>query len=281
MIAFHCAQCRHSLSLKDELAGKKIRCPKCQAVLQVPARPAAVPVAPAKRHSEPDDYTPYGIEPILEIPEEIRGNKVDELVKVANRQKARNRAWNQVGLPAKWLKICALIFVTLWLATFAYVTLASVLYLHKYEQFIRKVEGGPKSLNDLRWMWPVSEVVDRDAAPGYVFGIACSIFFPVMIIYGFILAGAESMKRLERYRLAMTGAILGILMMPPVAIMAIFALRRPEVQYEFTISRLRREGVEDPYALLEAEAEAEAAEEEDDEDEEEEDDEPAPPRSRR
>ena len=281
MIAFSCPQCRHALNLKDELAGKKIRCPKCQAVLQVPARPApaAVPVSPAKKSSETDDFTPYNIEPILEIPEEIRGNRVDELVKVARRQKARNRAWNHVGMPAKWLKVIALICVALWLFVYAYVTVASILYLHKYEQFVRKVEGGPKSVNELRWMWPLGEVVERDASPGFVFGIASAVFFPLMIFYGLILAGAESMKRLERYPLAMTAACLALLMMPPVAIMAIIALRRPDVQYEFEISRLRREGVEDPYAVLEAQAEADA--DNDDEEEEDEEDEPAPPRRRR
>ncbi|HMP60721.1 MAG TPA: hypothetical protein PKD86_15355, partial [Gemmatales bacterium] len=197
MIALTCPKCRVSLQLKVELGGKKIKCPKCQAVLQVPTPAAAAAAAARPKSLAPappvDDLSPYGIEPIQEVPEEAKDNRIDDLVIVANRQKARNRAWNIVGPPAKWIKVVALIACFLWVVMFLYMTMATILYLHKYEQFIRKVDGGPKSMNEIRWMWPVNEFVERDAAPGYVFGITCAVFFPVMTIYGFILAGAESM----------------------------------------------------------------------------------------
>lgn len=290
MIQFSCFQCRHTLRLKDELGGKKIRCPKCQAVLGVPNPPAAVGSGPGVKSDPTEDITPYGIEPIQEIAPEKKDDRVDEMVKVANRQKMRNRAWNEVGPPAKWLKIVALIVVSINLFSYSYITLASVLYLHKYEQYVRKVEGGPKSLNEIRWMWPLNEFLPRDAAPWFVFGVATGSLLIALLIHGTILAGVESMKRLERYGLAMTAAILSIFALPvvtlPISFWAIVALRKPHVRYEFEISRLRREGVEDPYEVLEARKRAaeEAAEEEyadEEEEEEEADQRPAPRRRQR
>jgi LSD1 subclass zinc finger protein len=288
MIQFSCFQCRHTLRLKDELGGKKIRCPKCQAVLGVPNPPAAVSSGSGARAAPTDDITPYAIEPIQEIPPEKKDDRVDEMVKVANRQKMRNRAWNEVGPPAKYLKIATLIVLAINLFTYAYVTLASVLYLHKYEQYLRKVEGGPKSLNEIRWMWPLNEFLPRDTAPWFVFGVATGALLFSILLHGTILAGVESMKRLERYRLAMTAAILSIFGVPvvmiPISLWAIAALRKPHVRYEFEISRLRREGVEDPYEVLEArkraEQQAQAEEDYEDEEEEEEEERPAPRRRR-
>lgn len=287
MIQFSCFKCRHTLRLKDELGGKKVRCPKCQAVLGVPNPPAAVSSGSGVKADPTDDLTPYHIEPIQEIAPEKKDDRVDEMVRVANRQKMRNRAWNEVGPPAKWLKVASLVVVAVTVFSYGYVMLASVLYLHKYEQYLRKVEGGPKSLNEIRWMWPLNEFLSRDTAPWFVAGTATGVLLLAVVVYGTILAGVESMKRLERYRLAMTAAILSVFALPvvtiPISIWAIAALRKPYVRYEFEISRLRREGVEDPYAVLEARKRAaEEAQDEDDADEEEEEEaERLTPRRRR
>ena len=46
-----CSKCSHTLKAKDELAGKKVMCPKCQAIIAIPAlAPAAAkPSGPGAR----------------------------------------------------------------------------------------------------------------------------------------------------------------------------------------------------------------------------------------
>src|SRR5262245_3103230 len=50
MIRFRCSQCQKPLQVKDELAGKKVRCPQCKTVVVIPVaptvKPAAAPVEP-------------------------------------------------------------------------------------------------------------------------------------------------------------------------------------------------------------------------------------------
>src|SRR5262245_61440961 len=41
-IKFNCTHCSHGLTVKDELAGKKGRCPRCKNVITVPA-PVSAP----------------------------------------------------------------------------------------------------------------------------------------------------------------------------------------------------------------------------------------------
>ncbi len=43
-IAVECAQCGKQLKVKDELAGRKGKCPQCQGVIHIPAAPGT-PVA--------------------------------------------------------------------------------------------------------------------------------------------------------------------------------------------------------------------------------------------
>ncbi len=67
MITFDCDTCGHSVRVKDEFAGRKGKCPKCGAVLQIPgdapepepvtaeSASEATPVAPPVRADEPPD----------------------------------------------------------------------------------------------------------------------------------------------------------------------------------------------------------------------------------
>jgi predicted RNA-binding Zn-ribbon protein involved in translation (DUF1610 family) len=43
MITFHCADCGHEMQVKDDLAGKKAYCPKCERIGQIPASTPAEP----------------------------------------------------------------------------------------------------------------------------------------------------------------------------------------------------------------------------------------------
>lgn len=67
-IGFSCAQCGAKLSVSDALAGKRVRCPKCQAVAAVPAASAdEVAVAPLE---VPEPAAPTGGElPVAAPPE--------------------------------------------------------------------------------------------------------------------------------------------------------------------------------------------------------------------
>src|SRR5262245_14196354 len=60
-IRVECA-CGKQLSLKDELAGKKVRCPECKAVLQVPAAAAEPGVETAKAKVRPPPDESAGVE---------------------------------------------------------------------------------------------------------------------------------------------------------------------------------------------------------------------------
>src|SRR6266851_2904417 len=48
-ITFSCPYCRKPLKVKDELAGKKAKCPGCQKVIAIPASPSQAPVSPDGR----------------------------------------------------------------------------------------------------------------------------------------------------------------------------------------------------------------------------------------
>jgi hypothetical protein len=48
-ITFNCPHCRKPLKVKDELAGKKAKCPGCQKVIAIPASPSQAPVSPDGR----------------------------------------------------------------------------------------------------------------------------------------------------------------------------------------------------------------------------------------
>src|SRR4051812_8205146 len=47
MLVFPCAQCKQSLSVAEAVAGKKVRCPRCQAVVDAPSPSMAPAPAPA------------------------------------------------------------------------------------------------------------------------------------------------------------------------------------------------------------------------------------------
>lgn len=56
-ISFQCTGCGRTLKVADELAGRKAKCPQCQAILYIPEGPAAAvtsaPAAPVRRRASP------------------------------------------------------------------------------------------------------------------------------------------------------------------------------------------------------------------------------------
>lgn len=300
MIQTTCPECSTPYRLADELAGKRIKCKRCGHVFAVraaaPARsgakPAQKPVAkpaapppPAAPLVGPEAVLPYAIKPPEEVPESAKDNRIDQMVRTAERQKRRNRAWLKVGMPATWLKWATLILLFLNTMLFLWWTMACILMAHKWEQkYVEHKDRAAEKMKGERWLFPLDEFgFEYDDAVPFVWGLACAFYFPLAILYGFTLAGAESMRRLENYRWAMAGAILGIFVFPPLGLLCVTRLMDKEVQYEFEISKMRREGID--WETLEDEAEAaEAEEDEDEEDDEEledEEEEEAAPRKRR
>lgn len=294
MLRTACPKCKTVLSLPEHLAGKRIKCKNCETVFAVPsagrrAAPAgaakaasagaakaapAKTVAPAASPDNPDDpnaVTPYAIEPMQAVPETAKDNRIDQMVRTAERTKRRNRQWNKVGPPATYLKWTTLIILFLATALFLWWTTACVLMAHKWEQWERA--GKEPNKADHRWLFPLDEFgFQRDDAVPYVWGIGCAWYFPLAILGGITLAGAESMRRLENYRWAMAGACTGALIFLPLGMMCIVRLMDKEVQREFEISRMRAEGVD--WEAIEDEELAAAEEEEEDEEEEEEEETP-------
>jgi hypothetical protein len=90
-----------------------------------------------------------------------------------------------------------------------------------------------------------------------------------LLVYGLQLAGAESMKRLENYKLALFSMIVGALSLNLFGIWGLLCLMDKDVQYEFRVSSRRKQGLagEDLYR----EDDDEEDEEDEDEEEEEED----------
>jgi phage FluMu protein Com len=61
-IAFQCSHCNHSLRVPDDVAGKRIKCPKCQQVLRIPGS-SEDPTEDKQR--PPEEQT--GPEPLLQL----------------------------------------------------------------------------------------------------------------------------------------------------------------------------------------------------------------------
>ncbi|MGY8767011.1 MAG: hypothetical protein ACKVH8_01105, partial [Pirellulales bacterium] len=76
-IAFKCNKCSSKYNVKDELAGKKTKCPKCSTILRIPTpgakKPAAAkPPAPPKAADPFVDDDPLG----LGLPSSEPGNDI-------------------------------------------------------------------------------------------------------------------------------------------------------------------------------------------------------------
>jgi hypothetical protein len=66
-IGFPCEQCRQQLRVKDELAGKKVKCPACGQIVLVPSLTAApAPVVPVMAAViDPQPRRPRGVKPAI------------------------------------------------------------------------------------------------------------------------------------------------------------------------------------------------------------------------
>lgn len=231
-----------------------------------------------------DEATPYLIQEDKPSPEQIKksaqGEAVDQMVVDAIRTKHRNKAWEMVGLPAKFMKRAALSACVFWVILYLFLTMVIVLANHNIEAaektggFVNT--GGIKSLPKYLFVQDVIPMLTPQKLPPLPFwGIISGGLVVALLIYGLQLAGAESMKRLENYRLAMFSMIIGTLSLNIFGIWGLITLLNKDVQYEFRVSRRRQEGKSGEELYEEEFDEDEDGDEEDEEEDEddEEDDE--------
>ncbi len=295
MLRVACPNCSKSLGLPDNSAGKSVKCPQCQQVFKAPAAPSAKPVAqpvkttaPKKSSFEPDQPTAYTLREDKPTPEQLKksaqGEEIDAMVVNAQRTKIRNKAWDKVGLPAKLVKRLALTACITWVCLYLFLLMVIVLANHTMETADPKTgmieSGGLKKRPGylfIQDIFPGLTPQNEPTRPVYLWLYCSGGLIVLLAIYGLQLAGAESMKKLESYRLSVFAMIVGTIFLNLFCILGLLALMDKGVQYEFRVSKRRLEGKtgEELYNEGDEEDEDEEDEEEDEEEEEEEEERPA------
>ncbi len=270
MIKVRCPECEKLLTFEDDEAGEVVSCPKCDKRFRVPAakaRPRSAPeqasagtakpvkpkapATPAKaakpKPEQPrkpwqgdEDFSPYVFqeETAASAPLE-QESRVDSLAKEVTRKKKRERAWNMVGPPAKAIKILAMISLILQILFFLYIMVALTLYgFNQTREEEEPIPNQPAATQEYKPLPPLDELADSMSAWGMFF-LFVGAFIINMVIVGFTLAGAESMKRLENYNLAMASCVLMMIFWFPIGTMigvwAMMTIRKPQVQAEFDL----------------------------------------------
>jgi hypothetical protein len=280
MLRVKCPQCAKVLGLEDDVAGKMAKCPSCNATFKVPAAaPAPRPKAakPAKADplanvpagtgkAEPGDIATYGFTqdkgPVDK--DAIDEDRVDAMVRDLQRNKKRNAAWEQIGPPAKIVKLVTLIQALILILSYLFTLFAVIMINHQMDQIL--AQGQKITARTLpSYVWPVSEFWDKGTNPSFVFWVTTAWFVPLLCLYGLVLAGAECMKKLENYTLALIGAIAGCVSFLPTGLLALLVLMRAPIKKEFEMTELRKQGI------FEETVEEEAKQDEDDDEDEDED----------
>jgi hypothetical protein len=148
-IKFACQGCKASLKVGDTLAGKKIKCPKCAAVVAVPggaappaaaparpaAPPAARPAAPAVPAKPPAIKAPARVAPAPKPPPPPEPDPIDDLMEMApDQEPAPMDEADDVPPPRRTApapRKGGLDTLTLiaWLLIFGYVAFVALVYL--------------------------------------------------------------------------------------------------------------------------------------------------------
>lgn len=288
MLRVACPKCAKSLGLPDTAAGKNVKCPQCQQVFKAPAA-AAASQAKAKDASPapafvPEEATAYGLQEDKPTPEQLKksaqGEEIDAMVVDAQRNRVRAKAWDKVGTPAKFVKRAALTACIFWLCAYLFMLMVIVLANHNMETAdpnTGMIESGGKKAYPrylfIQDMIPEINPMKEPTRPVFLWLYCSAALVIALSIYGLQLAGAESMKKLENYRLSMFSMLVGTFSLNLFAILGLLALMDKGVQYEFRVSQRRLEGKTGAELYDEDEEEDEEDEDEDDDEDEEEEDE--------
>lgn len=299
MLRVACPKCAKSLGLPDTASGKNVKCPQCQQVFKAPASPAAT--IPGKTKAKdaspapayvPEEATAYGLQEDKPTPEQLKksaqGEAIDAMVLDAQRNKVRAKAWEKVGMPAKFVKRAALTACIIWLCAYLFMLMVIVLANHNMETAdpnTGMIESGGKKVYPrylfIQDMIPEINPKTEATRPVFLWLYCTAALVIALSIYGLQLAGAECMKKLENYRLSMFSMLVGTLSLNLFAILGLLALMDKGVQYEFRVSQRRLEGKTGAELYDEGEEDDDEEEEEDEDDEEEEEEEQQRPARRR
>jgi hypothetical protein len=280
MIRIKCpnTKCGKELGIDESKAGAVGACPNCGQKFRIPSAPAkSTAKAPAKqpvtakgsgaktdvpqptttkKHWQAeDDFNPYAVKHEVDKPPP-EDDRVDQMVRDDWRNKKREKAWKEVGVPTTLMKVMSMVLIGLWLFTFTLVSIDVILYNFKLEQMAHPPPGEGKIDP------PEMFIADLfGSAPGEAPAMLCwLIWFIILVInlsiYGTIIAGAESMKRLENYGLSMTGCILSIIFGGAIltigGVLGLMALMNDEIKLQFpSYKRLREEKEEEEWAEME------------------------------
>ncbi len=253
MIRVKCEKCGKVLGLDDAKAGGLAACPSCGAKFRVPGAKASAqaktrpdaksgakkvkkPEANTKRPwvgNEPDDFTPYTVAQSTGPDRPPDTSDADQLARHALRQRERDRAWKEVGFPAKLMKIMGLSLSVILFIVFMYTSISVVLYVHQMSMFRAAGEREGGGVFRPTVLPPFNNIVPRYMSAGALEGIAAGVLVFGLLYFGFILAAAEKMKKLEGYGMAMAGSILSLIVFLPIGAVALMALLKEEVKREF------------------------------------------------
>jgi uncharacterized Zn finger protein (UPF0148 family) len=240
MPQYTCPECKSVLKRAEPLpAGKKIKCPSCGAIFApsgdgaakaVPAKAAAGAAAAKKPIDDDIDRNPYAVRTDDEESDTAQREKrraAAGIIADRFKKSARGPAQGEVVRPANFLLATGIInaIVCIVIAIIAIFPLVfRDFYSPKLEEGQKysdlEKDGKPKKMVDpVKWRATVIQSSIMIGSASFSF-IWCA----------FVCVGAHRMHTLDSYGWAMTGAIMGIFLLPMVTgIWALVTLRNPKV----------------------------------------------------
>lgn len=283
MIRIKCpnAKCGKDLGVDESKAGAVGACPNCGQKFRIPSaaakvasktpakqpvtakestsKPAAKKPDPNKKHWQADDdFDPYAVKQEVDDKPPPEDDRVDQMVRDDWKNKKREKAWKEVGIATTLMKIISMVMIGMWLLLFTLVSIDVILYVFKMEQMAQVPVGGEKAPDK-----PEMFIADIyfGARPGeapamLIWAIWFGELVVALAIYGTIIAGSESMKKLENYGLSMTSCILAIIFGGGIltigGVLGLMALQNENVKLQFpSYKKLRDEKEEEEWAELE------------------------------
>lgn len=242
MIRVRCPGCQRPIEFDNDRAGKPVHCPECGKGFRLPGiKPSKTAVKPgepvlekrdkasqggppiAVKQDEWDDRSPYAVQhdpgPQKKEEEERR---VSELVRRAERLKARERALATVDKPGFFYKAlafyCAIITVVAFLVLSGDAVLAAFkrkMHAEEIAQQKAKVlkEGG-QAADDKGRDWPLSptERIFGAKTPYVVVQLSLvGVTAVALALLGVVITGAEKFRRFDSYNWVVAGCITGTL----------------------------------------------------------------------
>jgi len=141
--SFQCSECGFATKVKDSLAGKKIKCPKCQAAGKVAGAQAASPAKPQKNEDSEADLMSVNLDSFqdVEVPE---GETLDESQPVKKPKTKKKKKKGSAIDPQ--IKAAAIAF-----SLISFLVIAGIVYLagppamEEYQAYMEKKNNPPEA----------------------------------------------------------------------------------------------------------------------------------------